>query len=40
MNRITRAAPILSDLGIVILFKESDAVVLPERVGQKLVTSR
>lgn len=40
MNRITRAAPILSDLGIVVLFKESDAVVLPERVGQKLVTSR
>lgn len=40
MNHITEAVSSLSDLGIVILFKESDAVVLPETVGQKLVTTR
>lgn len=36
MNHITRAVSFLSDLGIVILFKESDAVVLPETVGPEL----
>lgn len=36
MNHITRAVCFLSDLGIVVLFKESDAVVLPERVGPEV----
>lgn len=36
MNHITRAVSFLSDLGIVILFKESDAVVLPENCGPEV----
>lgn len=35
MNHITGAVSFLSDAGIVVLFKENGAVVLPETVGQK-----